>query len=103
MQKKMDQQSHCEGGRRACPRCMLTCFSAGGRGNLNPHNIKTVYFLRSKYLRAYKALKQAQYCLAPQPRRALGGQLKNKTWHRQGFPYWLAPSPVLGGILTTNL
>ena len=21
---------------------------AGGRGNLNPHNIKTVYFLRSK-------------------------------------------------------
>ena len=34
MQKKMDQQCHCEG-------------AVGDCGNLNPHNTKTVYFLRS--------------------------------------------------------
>jgi len=31
-----------------------------------------------KSLPAYKATKQSQYCLALQPRRALGGQLKNR-------------------------
>ena len=34
MQKKIDQQCHCEG-------------AVGDCGNLNPHNMKTVYFLRS--------------------------------------------------------
>ena len=34
MQKKIDQQCHCEG-------------AVGDCGNLNPHNTKTVYFLRS--------------------------------------------------------
>jgi len=33
MQKKMHQQCHCEG-------------AVGDCGNLNPHNTKTVYFLR---------------------------------------------------------
>jgi len=33
MQKKMDQQCHCEG-------------AAGDCGNLKPRNTKTVYFLR---------------------------------------------------------
>ncbi len=28
--------------------------------------------------------------ILPAYKAAFGGQLKNKPWHRQGFPYWLA-------------
>jgi len=38
MQKKMHQQCHCEGAVSDC-------------GNLNPHNTKIVYFLRSEAVR----------------------------------------------------
>ena len=43
MQKKMDQQCHCEGG----PLLAFAGKQGADCGNLKPRNTKTVYFLRS--------------------------------------------------------
>ena len=69
------------------PRCRLLCFSAGGRGSGG---------IPSKYLRAYKAPKKSQYCLAP---KFIWGSIKKQNLAQTGFSLLVSPQSCAGGAL----